>query len=78
MNMMKTVLESFSGEQVATPAILAQKLNVSPDLVELILADLERNGYIRAIVDDGAHCAGCGLRGHCSTPAPRLWMRTEK
>jgi hypothetical protein len=78
MNLMKAVLESMTGDKLATPASLAMQLNVSPELVDLILVDLERTGYIRSIVDDGTHCAGCRLHSHCNAPAPRLWMRTEK
>jgi hypothetical protein len=37
-------------------------MNVMQALVEMMLADLERAGYLRAVADDGTRCAGCGLQ----------------
>lgn len=78
MNLMQELLDIVSEENLATPALLARRLNVSQGLVELMLADLERAGYLRTVADDGSRCAGCGLRQTCHTPEPRLWVRTGK
>ena len=78
MNLMQTLLDIVSEENLATPRLLARRLNVSQELVEMMLADLERAGYLRAVADDGSHCAGCGLRQTCQTPEPHLWVRTSR
>jgi len=78
MNLIKEVLEMISKENLATPTMLAQQLNVSQSLVKMMLADLERAGYIRPVADDGSRCASCGIRERCKTPAPHLWVRTDK
>jgi|WetSurMetagenome_2_1015567.scaffolds.fasta_scaffold1344836_2 Mn-dependent DtxR family transcriptional regulator len=78
MSLMQALLDMVSKENLATPAMLAQHLNVSQALVKLMLADLERSGYLRAVANDGSHCAGCGLRRTCQRPEPRLWVRTDK
>ena len=78
MSLMQALLDIISEESLATPALLARRLDVSQALVEMMLADLERAGYLRAVADDGTRCAGCGLQPTCKTPAPRLWVRTSK
>ena len=78
MNLMQALLDIVSEENLATPKLLARRLDVSQELVELMLADLERAGYLRAAADDGSRCASCGLRRTCQRPEPRLWVRTGK
>jgi DNA-binding IclR family transcriptional regulator len=78
MNLMQSLLDLVSKENLATPGMLARRLDISPELVELMLADLERAGYLRSVVDDGSHCAGCGLQQTCQAPVPHLWQRTDK
>ena len=75
--MMQALLDIISEERLATPTLLARRLDVSPALVGLMFADLERAGYLRALADDGTRCAGRGLRPTCKTPEP-LWVRTGK
>jgi Mn-dependent DtxR family transcriptional regulator len=78
MNLMQSLLDLVSKENLATPGMLAHRLDVSPELVELMLADLEQMGYLRSVADDGSHCTGCGLQQTCQAPGPRLWQRTDK
>jgi hypothetical protein len=60
------------------PAMLARRLNVSQGLVELMLADLEWAGYLRAVTGERNSCAGCGSRQACRPPQPHFWIRTGK
>jgi hypothetical protein len=58
---------------------LARHLDVSQPLLEMMLEDLARQGYLRAV---GSHCdggcAGCPLGG-CSIAGPQhIWMLTDK
>lgn len=78
MNLLQELLKIVSEENLATQATLAQRLNVSQGLVELMLADLERAGYLRVVTGDCGGCAGCGLRQACHSPQARLWIRTSK
>jgi len=78
MSLLQTLLDLVSEENVATPAMLARRLDVSQELVELMLTDLERTGYLRAVADDGSRCEGCGLRPTCRAPESRLWIRTDR
>ena len=78
MSLLQELLDIISDENLATPAILARRLNVSQGLVELMLADLERAGYLRAVAGDCNSCAGCGPRQTCRPSRPRFWIRTGR
>ena len=58
---------------------LIGRLAVSEPLLEAMLEDLARLGYLRAVSDTCAgHCAGCSI-GSCSVTGPgRLWALTDK
>jgi hypothetical protein len=58
---------------------LAKRLSISMPLMEMMLEDLSRLGYLRlADSDCGTHCASCSI-GSCSITGPgRLWALTEK
>lgn len=58
---------------------LAGRLSVSMPLLEMMLEDLSRLGYLRSINNGcGMHCAACSVGG-CSIAGPsRLWVLTEK
>jgi hypothetical protein len=58
---------------------LIEYLSTSQPLLEMMLEDLVRLGYLRA-VDGGCegNCAGCSVGG-CSVTGPgRLWTLTDK
>ena len=59
---------------------LARQLDVSEELLEQMLQDLARMGYLRPIADGcEAHCAGCPLEKTCAIGGPtRVWTLTEK
>jgi DNA-binding IscR family transcriptional regulator len=58
---------------------LTERLSISQPFLEMMLEDLVRLGYLRAVDDScGGHCAGCSM-GACSVAGPgRLWALTEK
>lgn len=58
---------------------LTDHLSISQPLLEMMLEDLGRLGYLRAVGDGcGGHCGGCAVGG-CSISGPgRLWTLTEK
>ena len=78
MNLLRELLDVVAEENLVTPAMLARRLNVSQGLVELMLADLERAGYLRAVTGERNSCAGCGSRQACRPPQPHFWIRTGK
>jgi len=74
---------------IHTPDRLASQLGVSEQLVDQMLADLSRMGYLRSIssatyqaLPDGetGACADCALAGTCSAGEPegRVWALTQK
>lgn len=60
---------------VQTTESLARQLGVTPGLVEAMLADLERRGYVAQAGTCGDGCAGCDLAKGCSQHGgQKLWM----
>ena len=58
---------------------LAKRLSVSIPLLEMMLEELSRLGYLRPVDSDcGTHCASCSI-GSCSITGPgRLWTLTDR
>jgi hypothetical protein len=72
-----------------TPGQLAERLGVSEGLVELMLTDLSRMGYLRPLAggtcgatpDERSHqCGHCVLAGACTVSGPggRVWAVTRQ
>jgi Mn-dependent DtxR family transcriptional regulator len=61
-------------------ADLARQLDVSEELLEQMLQDLARMGYLKPMADGcETHCAGCSLAETCTIGGPtRVWTLTEK
>ena len=59
---------------------LARQLDVSEELLEQMLQDLARMGYLRSVADGcEAHCAGCPMAETCAIGSPtQVWTLTEK
>lgn len=60
---------------------LARRLEVSDRLVEPMIEELVRLGYLEATEPGcaGRACRRCGLAGSCaSLPLPRLWRLTAR
>jgi predicted ArsR family transcriptional regulator len=78
--MLQELLKFLAGGGAHTPESLARELGASRDMVERMLADLARMGYLR---DAGggcaAKCAGCPEAGACAVGTPqRVWALTDK
>jgi hypothetical protein len=77
--MLEQLLQLVARGGVHSYQDLTTRLSISQPLLETMLEDLARLGYLRA-VDAGCkgHCAGCAVGG-CSIAGPgRLWTLTEK
>jgi len=77
--MIEELLRLVAGGGVHSYEDLAQHLSISMPLLEMMLEDLARLGYLRPVDNGcGMHCAGCSIGG-CSIRGPgRLWTLTEK
>ena len=90
--MLYRLLERLAQGGVHTPAELANELGVSEDLLEQMLMDLARRGYLRPLaLGEGCNpnphppgrgrCSGCGLataEGCALGLRGRIWTLTEK
>lgn len=57
-----------------TTETLARRLGTTTALVEAMLADLERRGYVAQAGDCGDGCSGCELAKGCSKQGgQKLW-----
>ena len=54
---------------------LARRLDVTPELVEMMLEDLTRMGYLRPVDGQcGDRCSVCPLKGTCAVAGDeRVW-----
>ena len=59
---------------------LAVRLGVSEVMIEDMLENLARLGYLRPMAQAcESHCASCHMSGACAVGAPgRIWVLTEK
>jgi len=78
--MLKELIEMLSEGQVHTQRELAKRLGVSQGLIEQMLQDLSRLGYIqRTKKQPGTSCAACPMARLCaSEPSERMWTVTSK
>lgn len=92
--MLDRLLSLLTDGGVHTPATLAVRLGVSEALLELMLDDLARMGYVYLVQDQScaatpgagspttpaAHCTGCPMAGACAVrlAGGRVWALTEK
>jgi DNA-binding Lrp family transcriptional regulator len=61
-------------------AELARELGTTPELVEMMLEDLCRKGYLKRVGGDcSGKCAACPMAGLCAAGgAGKLWALTGK
>lgn len=70
--MLEQLLVRISQKGAASLAELARELDTSPALVESMLAELERRGYLEPVESCATrHCAGCSVKNSCQTT--RMW-----
>lgn len=78
--MLRTLLEKVATGGVHSYADLCRELGVSESLLEQMLIDLERMGYLKRVgTDCERHCANCSLNGTCAiSRGGQVWTLTEK
>jgi predicted ArsR family transcriptional regulator len=78
--MLDRLLSLVSQGGVHSYADLARQLDVTEELLEQMLQDLARMGYLRSVAEGcEAQCAGCPLAETCAVGGPtRVWTLTEK
>ena len=78
--MLEQLLKMVATGGIHSYAQLARDLNVSEALLEQMLEDLERMGYLQRM--DAAcdsHCDHCGVPANCTVRGPEhIWELTEK
>ena len=79
--MLKRLLQLVAEDGVHSYAALAGQLDVSTGLLEQMLRDLARMGYVAPVggVCDTSQCRHCPLGGACATDTQgHVWALTEK
>ena len=78
--MLERLLSLLGQGGVHSYADLARQLDVNEELLEQMLQDLARMGYLRPVADGcEAHCDGCPMAKTCAIGGPtRVWTLTEK
>lgn len=78
--MLEQLLKRLADGGAHTPESLARELGVSRDMVDRMLADLARMGYLEPVAGAcESKCAGCPSASVCSVGTPqRVWALTEK
>ena len=78
--MLRELLQLIAEGGTRTRTELARELGVSEGLVEQMLEDLARMGYLKPVEGDCAsQCTDCPLARTCAVGTPaRIWALTEK
>ncbi len=78
--MLEELLRQLVSEEILTLEDLARRMSVSPPLLEQMLEDLARGGYIESIgasCDTG--CTACQEHSVCAlVQGKRIWRLTDK
>ena len=77
--MLRELIGVIAEGQLHSQTELARRLGVSEGLVEQMLEDLARMGYLKPIAGCADQCATCPLAKMCIIGHPRrAWVLTEK
>ncbi len=79
-SLLQSLVKRLSTGQVHIFSQLAAELDVQEPLLEQMLQDLERGGYLRSaqVLCDGG-CRGCAQEGLCRIAhGGRMWVLTKK
>jgi hypothetical protein len=77
--MMEHLLKLVAEGGVHSYEELARHLSISQPLLEMILEDLARLGYLRRVGGDcGEHCPACHSSGCAIAGAGQIWTLTGK
>ena len=79
-NMLEQLLKRIATGGIHSYTQLARDLNVSEDLLEQMLEDLERMGYLQqGDTACDSHCSHCEMPATCAIHAPgQIWELTDK
>lgn len=77
--MLNRLLELLRAGGTRRVADLARELDTTPELVEMMLEDLCRMGYLKRVsAECPASCQACPLAGVCAAGSPgQLWALAE-
>ena len=78
--MLEQLLKLIATGGIHSYAQLARELNVSEALLEQMLEDLERMGYVQRLgTACDSHCDHCGVSTTCTVHGPgQVWELTDK
>jgi len=77
--MLRELIRVIAEGQAHSQVELARRLGVSEGLVEQMLEDLARMGYLESVASCAEECAACPLARMCIVGRPRrAWVLTEK
>ncbi|RLC81126.1 MAG: hypothetical protein DRI61_04360 [Chloroflexi bacterium] len=78
--MLRDLLRLIGQEGIHNPLELAKRLEVSQALLEQMLEDLARMGYLKPAASQcPGQCVSCPLLNRCAVGGQtRVWMLTEK
>lgn len=74
------MLRLAAGESTETSAALGRELGVRPELIQQMLDELTRLGYVDAVVPGCSKpCERCPLQSMCLyRRQPRIWVLTDR
>jgi hypothetical protein len=77
--MLNRLLDLLRAGGTRRVADLARELDTTPELVEVMLEDLCRKGYLRQVAGGcGEKCASCSMSGLCAAGGDgQLWVLAE-
>ena len=82
--MLEQILEEIKKGNTLSPAVLASKLNTTPQMIEAMLSTLEMQGYLKPIqmeCSTDKPCEACSLTGFCRSKTrrnPQIRVLQEK
>jgi predicted transcriptional regulator len=79
--MLKQLLKTLAeADRAQTPETLAERLDVSPALIQPMLEQLAQQGYLSRAAQCAAGCPSCALQPACQARAKQMhfWTLTDK
>ena len=75
--MLKRLLATIATGRIGSMAELAAATDMSPEMIEALLAELERRGLLQRAGDCGAVCTACPAEPSCGPAGQaRAWILT--
>ncbi|HEX7555977.1 MAG TPA: FeoC-like transcriptional regulator [Leptolinea sp.] len=77
--MLLELLRAINAHPFASFEQLSQAMNIPESIVQNMVADLSKRGYLKSIENCGSGCDNCSESTSCQGLIhARLWMLTEK